>query len=91
MVASARSIEQVVEILQRRLGRKEAIATIGELRRVKVNRSFMETLRPLSSPLALLLTLILENLFLSSQTYLKLLITKSKQSAYSSWNCAGVS
>lgn len=45
MVANSRSIEQVVDILLRRLGRKEAIATIGELCRVKGNRSFMETLR----------------------------------------------
>ncbi len=49
MVASARSIEQMADILLRRLGRKESVATIGELRRVKGNRSFMETLRPLSS------------------------------------------
>lgn len=50
MVASARSIEQMVEILLLRLSKKESIATIGELRRVKGNRSFMETLQPLSSP-----------------------------------------
>lgn len=45
MVASPRSIEQVVEILRRRLGREEAIATIGELCQVKGNKSFTETLR----------------------------------------------
>jgi hypothetical protein len=91
MVASARSIEQVVEILLRRLGGQEAIATIGELRRVKDNRSFLKTLQPLSSSPTLLLTPMLGNLLLSSQTYLKLLITKSKQSAYSSWHSAGTS
>ncbi|MEE9583691.1 MAG: hypothetical protein V3W01_03415 [Dehalococcoidales bacterium] len=45
MVASSRSIEQVVEILLRHLGREEALAIFGELRNVKGNRSFTETIR----------------------------------------------
>lgn len=45
MVASSKTIDGVVEILLRRLGREEALATIGELRSVKGNRSFTETMR----------------------------------------------
>ncbi len=45
MVASSKTIDGAIEILLRRLGREEALAIFGELRNVKGNRSFTETIR----------------------------------------------
>lgn len=44
MVASTKTIDRVVEILLRHLGREKALSVIGELSRVKGNKSFTETL-----------------------------------------------
>lgn len=45
MVASLKTIGSVTEILLRRPGKEEALAVFGELRNVKGNRSFTETIR----------------------------------------------
>tara|TARA_B100000315_G_C14291578_1_gene457628 strand:+ start:136 stop:303 length:168 start_codon:yes stop_codon:yes gene_type:complete len=45
MVASAKTIDNVVKILLKRLGREKALAIFGELRQAKGNKSFTETIR----------------------------------------------
>ena len=45
MVASQKTIDRVIEILLRHLSREKALSAFGELRQVKGNRSFTETVR----------------------------------------------
>ena len=53
MVASSKTIESAIEVLLRHLDRKKALAVVGELRQVKGNKSFTETVRLLHERLKL--------------------------------------
>lgn len=43
MAASSKTVDSIVKILLRHLGREKALSIIGELRGVKGNQSFTET------------------------------------------------
>ena len=53
MVASSKTIESAAEVLLTHLGREKALVIVGELRKVKGNKSFTETTRLLYERLKL--------------------------------------
>ena len=54
MAASSKTIESAAEVLLKHLGREKALVVVRELRKVKGNESFTETIRLLCERLKLM-------------------------------------